>query len=691
MFFSRLHHRTQNTRKFVYSIGIGIGMQLCTASAIAREMVDLDSISVSSQSAKASDPIPGELVLDGPQLFVRQQATTLGGLLDGLPGVTGSWYGPNSNRPVVRGLDGNRVGIFANDLPSMDASSVSFDHNTPINPLGLERVSLLRGPEALLYDGGAVGGVIKAQSAAIPMLPVDGVVGRMQLQGDTGYDQRQGAVAVDAGNGRFAVHADGFREQAGDYLAPGGYSGPSRVDGRIGNSGNRQYGGAIGFSLTGNDTMVGVAVNQAWDNYGVIVDPATRIDMRSKHYTLKGRHIFGEAGVHQIRVELGHGNYQHQELSDGVVATTFRNRGDSARVELMSHVSDIDLRYGLQYRDFDFSALGDEPFLPQTQTRQLGLFGLGKWQASTWSIDLAGRVDRTRVFSNGAADTGIDRFGPAVSRNFTPVSLAISSEYRLNDGWRVTAGLAHNERAPAFDELFANGPHDATGAYEIGSAQLGVERSRTVDVGVRWEQPHSRMGLTGYYSRYRNYIGLLATGLCRDPDGVQVVCGTSDALPEYDYAGIEARFYGLELTAELELYRLEDHRIALELSGELVRADNLTTRQPLPRIAPLMFTPALSWSNGLWQGRLEAKLAARQTRVPTTDAGSETPGYVLVNLKLTRQFSAPLGMNRLAGQWYLAINNLTDRTAFSAGSIDTMRYLAPKPGRSLSGGVQLLF
>ncbi|ACX96025.1 TonB-dependent receptor [Halothiobacillus neapolitanus] len=659
--------------------------------SINGQTTDLGEIAIQAPATVIGMPGAPTIVLDGPALFERQGASTLGGLLDGLPGLSSTWYGPNSNRPVIRGLDAHRVGIFSNGLPALDASAVSYDHNAPVNPLSLDRVEILRGPQALLYSGGAAGGVIKTDNSAIAMQPVEGVSGRAQLQGDMGYGRTSSAASVDAGNGLYALHLDGFLQNSGNYNAPDGYAGPSLDSGKIRNSADRQRGGTVGFSLTGTDSSIGFSIGQSRDYYGVIVDPATRIDMRSTQYDFKAQQRNLSGFVQQVTLEANHTDYQHQELDDGVPATTFKNKGNSLRFALQSELMGLNWQYGLQYSQFDFSALGDEGFLPKTHTRNIGGFAVGEGTRGAWSYSVGARVERVRVQSDGAGTTGVDRFGTPDSRTFTPASASLSLAYQFLPQWHVIGQLSHNERAPAFDELYANGPHDATGAYELGNANLKTERSNTVEVGLRWQHEKAQFSTTAYLSDYQNYIGLLGTDRCRDEDGGAISCTNADALPEYDYSGVRARIYGVELSGLWPVLSHQGHAIDVRVVADVLHAQNRSDGEPLPRIAPLTVTPALQWHYGLWSAQLEVPMAARQTRVPATDSAGETPGYVMVNARLTRQFTPPFGEGRVGGQWYVALSNLTDRTVYSASSIDTLRLLAPKPGRSLSAGVQLLF
>ena len=680
-------------RQFAVKIWLSAGLLggLAAGSALADEAVNLGEIAV--QAPPSVIGLPGEptVIREGASLFAHQDGGTLGAALSGLPGLGSTWYGPNSNRPIVRGLDGHRVAIVTDGMPALDASAVSYDHNAPVNPLSLNRIEVLRGPASLKYSGGAAGGVVAAEDGAIALRPVTGVSGRVQWQASSASRRLATATSVDAGNGEYALHVDGFASHAGDYLAPRGYGGASLGDGRIDNSASTQRGGTLGFSLTGERGAVGLSIGQTRDRYGVIVDPATTIDMRSTNYALKAERRQVADWLNSVTVSVNRTNYQHQELDDGVPATTFRNRGGSVRLGLNSDALGLNWDYGLQYTGFEFSALGDESFLPVTQTRQWAAFTVGQGAAGRWQYSVGARVERVSVHSDGAGDSGVARFGGAQTRQSTPISASLSLAYELATNWQAIATLSHNERAAAFDELFANGPHDATAAYELGDPNLARERSHTLEAGLRWQAGEAKFSATGYVSQYQNFIGLMGTDRCRDDAGDVVACNAADALPEFDYQGVRARLVGAELSGQHPLGQWGANQFSGRLTANALRADNLSAGEPLPRIAPYSVTPALIWQRRAVSVELSTPMVARQSRVPATDTAGATPGYVMVNLRASGSFVPMLGQRAVGALWYIALDNLTDRTAYVATSIDTMRLLAPKPGRSLNAGLQLSF
>jgi iron complex outermembrane receptor protein len=134
----------------------------------------LDTVTVTGNPLAASDLIAPATILSGENLLLKRQGS-LGETLDGLPGVSSTYFGPVASRPTVRGLDGDRIRILNNGGASADASGLSFDHAVPIDPLTIERVEVLRGPGALQYGGSAVGGVVNVINSRIqPEASFDG-------------------------------------------------------------------------------------------------------------------------------------------------------------------------------------------------------------------------------------------------------------------------------------------------------------------------------------------------------------------------------------------------------------------------------------------------------------------------------------------------------------------------------------
>jgi iron complex outermembrane receptor protein len=626
-------------------------------------------------------------VLSGEELILRR-GSSLGETLDGQPGVASTYFGPNANRPVIRGLDGDRVRMLSNSGGSVDASSLSFDHAVPIDPLVVERIEVLRGPAALLYGGSAIGGVVNAIDNRIPKAPLDAISGAAELRLGGAERERGGGAVLEAGNGRFAVHADAFGRETSDLIVPlhtpvagdGTTLAPTR---RVRNSAARTQGGALGASWTFAGGYLGLAADTYDSDYGPVAEEDVTIRMKRHHVALAGEWRDLGGPFRTIRLRLDDTRYRHREIEgDGEVGTTFESSGGEGRLEL-EHAPLGPLKgvLGVQAESTRFSALGEEAFVPSTRTRKQALFLLEEMASpfGTWNGGV--RVERARVASEGDADPDQPRFGPPVERSFTLTSASLGNSWPLSPTWTLSGTFGSTARAPTSFELFANGVHAATGAFERGDASLGRERGNNVDLALQWKSGTDHVRLGVFAARFDDFVSLEATG-----NSVSVIGDDGpESFPEFVYRAVPAELRGIELEAGHRL--LEREAWTLDLSGKLdaIRGNNRDSGEPLPRIAPLRLRLGLDAARGPWLGRVELDVAARQDRVARTDRS--THGYALLNLAFSHRFQFG-GTDVFA---YLKATNLFDRLAYSATTTETIRGLVPLPGRAIKAGLRLDF
>jgi iron complex outermembrane receptor protein len=280
-------------------------------------------------------------------------------------------------------------------------------------------------------------------------------------------------------------------------------------------------------------------------------------------------------------------------------------------------------------------------------------------------LSLGARIGHAKIDSEGDGP-GQVQFGPPQSRSFTPFSAAVGGIYSLAASWQLSANVAYTERSPSFYELYANGLHIATGAYEVGDPNQAMEQGINLDVALQWKEGNNIFRAGAFYSDFSNYIALLATGQLVDTD--------EGPVPEFAFTGVPAKLYGIEIEGT---WRVLDNANVLDLIGKLdtMRATNEAIGQPLPRIPPLRLTAGTNWSMGPWAARAEVVYAAEQDRIPIYDV--PTPAYTIVNLGASYR----LNFTGAEGLVFLRLNNLTNELAYNATTIGTVRPLAPLPGR----------
>ncbi|WP_041675086.1 TonB-dependent receptor [Ramlibacter tataouinensis] len=641
----------------------------------------LPQVTVTGNPLGATDlAVPAERY-GGTGLLLRSQST-LGETLNHTPGVSSTGFGPNASRPVIRGLDGDRIRILNNGGASVDASGLSFDHAVPLDPIAVDSIEVLRGPGALLYGGSAVGGVVNVIDNRIPRAPVQGLTGRLDASYATGAREKAGAAMVEGGNERFALHVDAFGRDARDVRVPVTLpctrGDETRLARRVCNSAAESHGGALGGSVfLDRGGYLGASVASFRKDYGTVAEDEVTIDMKSDRYALEGLWRAAGGPVDSIKAQFGHTDYRHTEFDAGEAGTLFRNRGNDWRIELRHRpLGPLEGVAGLQGEHTRFAADGEEAFAPYSRTRQQALFVYEELATGWGKLTFGGRTESVRVESLGNPE--VDRFATG-GRRFRANSYALGALWQLAPAWQLSGNLAHTERAPRDYELFANGPHVATGAYELGDATLDKERSDNLDLGLQWKQGPSSARLGAFVTRFRNYISLESTG-------AEVETEEGEFLPGFAYRQVPARFQGLEADGTARLLE-RGHTLDLEWRGDLVRATHRGTGEPLPRIPPARAGATLVGARGPWSARVGFDAAARQDRVP--EGERETGGYTLWHAALTYRTKAGLA----DALWYARLDNATDKLAYSATSIltQTAPGRSPLAGRSLRLGVQANF
>jgi iron complex outermembrane receptor protein len=649
----------------------------------------LAPVLVTANPLGLDQPLAPATVLEGRTLSLKR-GSTLGATLDGEPGVSTTGYGPWVARPIIRGMDGDRIRILQNGVGIVDASALSYDHALPQSPLSAERIEVVRGPAALLYGGNAVGGVVNTLDNRIPSEPITTPQGRVELDYASANRAREVAADFAAGTERFALHVDAFHQDSGLLRIPG-YARSARlraVDGvdqpqdQLPNSDGRADGAGVGGSLFWDNGYLGLSYGIYDANYGSVAEPSVRLRMHQDQLKLAGEVRDLAGPIQSVKFNLGYTDYQHMEIDDGTVGTQFKNRGYEGRIEARhAPLGPLQGVIGAQFANTRFAALGDEALVPETQTRTAALFALESWQASNnWLLQLGGRLEHTETSPAPATDS---RFAGSSARSFAAGSASLGAQYALTPALKIVANGGYTERAPTFYELYANGPHAATGQYLVGNADAQKEQVLSFDLALRYGERHDQASVGVFYNRFRNYLAELNTGRYRNDAGDVVDRDEPDALPEARYSSVAAEFYGVEFSGGTRIYDAGSRFFDLSLRGDYIRANNRDTGEPLPRIAPLRMTLGASYGDGNWLGGLDVTHAWAQDRVPANDLPSDA--YTTVGLNVSYQFR----LQQVQWLAYLRGDNLGNAEIRQASSV--LRDIAPEAGRSVKVGLKAAF
>jgi iron complex outermembrane recepter protein len=665
-----------------------------------------EDIVVTAPYVERLDILSGTSAISG-EILAEKTRAQLGDILTSLPGVSATSFSPGASRPVLRGYQGNRVAVLTDGIGNIDASNTSADHAVTIDTLTVERIEVLRGPAVLLFGGQAVGGAVNALDKRIPRsIPDEAIhVDALAGYGSAARDWSGGASIDMPLTDRVIVHLDGSYRNSDDVRTGGYVLSPNlRTElldfageetsegnleeaaearaladqrGRIPNSAVKTWtaGGGIAFIDDGGNLGVSYSIYDT--NYGIPARPGAShahegeesaegevpvtIGLRQYRLDFRGEVNLGDGLFEKLRLRAGYADYTHTEFEGDEIGTVFNSQGIEARAEFVqNNRNGWRGASGVQYQTRDFEAIGAEAFVPPNITHQYGLFTLQEYTSGNLDAEVAVRFD--------TAELRADTLG--LSRSFNNVSAAFGLGYHIGD-LKIGANISRTGRAPAVEELFSNGPHIATQAFEVGNPDLKSERAWNGELYARYETPATAFSATVYTNRFDNFIYEVDTG------------DVEDDLPLFQYFQNDAKVWGVEFQGSQRLASLGAAKLSVDGVADYTRAKISSGGGNVPRIPPLRLLGGAELSSASFDLRGEVEWSDDQEKT----AAFETPtkGFTLVNASATWR---PFGRGRNIAL-IASANNIFDVTARRAASFT--KDFVPLAGRDFRVTARLSF
>jgi iron complex outermembrane recepter protein len=605
--------------------------------------VDLDEVIVTASPTASGFRYQPDMAYSGESLQRRSEAS-FGEMLNGEPGVAMRSMGSAPARPVIRGMDGDRILVLENGERMGDISETSADHTISLDPMVANRLEVVRGPASLLYGSSALGGVINLMTTDIPDRWDPGPSGVVSLQGATMNNMGAGFGRFTHGNDNIAFTGRFAYRQSGDITTPDGLVRGTSMNNLDASAGagfirGRSTGG-LSFSLT--DMAYGIPENVTTADEGVDIliqrqALQGRINYRRNGFFDRGQFRFSatrmfqqeieyaiEEGLHEEDVEIEYTKYafsstytmQHKPFE-------FFDRG---AVGLNLHAHNLDVG-------------GDEAYTPGERRINLGIFTFQEIPLSRSMRLQAGlRLDLQHI---GALPNHM--FPQAGStRNAINHTGSIGFNHRPVEGLEVGGQFARSHRNPSVEELFADGPHLGLGVYEVGNIDLRDEIGQGADLFISWNNGFIDFEVAGFINYFRNYIIFEPTG---DVD-------PGSGYPVFRYTGEEARLLGGELSALIRPFENLELRLGADyVDGRRIHNGSLY----LPFIPPLRFSAGIEYDfRQAWiGGRLQS--VASQTRVAPEE--ETTGGYNLLGISAGYRLASPFRQVIM-----LRVDNLLDES-----------------------------
>lgn len=609
-------------------------------------------------------------VLAGQELQQELEGT-VGETLQYEPGVAMRSLGPGPSRPVIRGLDGDRVVVLEDGQRVGDLSSQSADHGVTVNPASAQRIEVVRGPATLLYGANAIGGLVNVVTDKIPTAPMQGARGNLTATFGSSAGEALGAGDVHLGNGRWVAHLGGGASRRGNFSTP---------EGEVANSQSRSGFFSGGGAWTSDRIFAGASYAFDDTEYGVPVVEEGNISLTPRRHAFTARS--GGTGLNgpvtSYRATLGVRSYEHSEIDAGEIGTTFEN--DTREGELLlSHrpLGRFSGTVGTWLLNRDFASVGEEALSPPIDQNGAALF---LYEEVTWphvTLQFGGRFDHTSFSPEGGLP----------SRDFNEVSASAGLLIRpapADDRLVFAISVARAARNPALEELYFYGPHPGNLAFEVGNPSLGAERAFGIDLSVRARTERFR----GEVSVFRNAIDDF---IFRNPidegefdareeefderfnvshGGDEGEDAHADEFPFVEFVGADSVLWGFEAHGDVEVVP----GLFAEATVDLVRGELTDSGDPLPRMPPFRLTTGGRWQRNALQAGGSVTFAGDQTRV----FGAETPtaGYGMLRLFTSYSFGTGAATHTVTAR----LDNATNETY--RNHLNYLKDVLPEIGRN---------
>lgn len=674
------------------------------------EVIVINASPLDKTALESAQPVN---IISGDALK-QLHAHSLGETLALEPGINNTHFANVAGSPIIRGLGGPRVKITQNGLDTGDVSRGSPDHAVTTETSTAKQIEVLRGPATLLYGSGAIGGVINVVDNRIPSEPVYGLQGNANVSLSNNNDNKEGSYDLQIGNGNWTLYTDAFIRRADDYETPSFLNDEGEVVDHVENTFVDAEGGTVGGSYQFDDGFFGVSYQGLYQEYGIpghahgeeehedehgeeenhVEESGPYANLEQERIQLAGQWRNPFSGFNRLDFRGALTDYQHQEIEENFVSTQFENEQKEIRlIGQHKEIAGWEGAVGWQWDISDKAAFGEEAFTPNTSRRTQGLFWVVEQEFGAHHVDLGVRHERTSLSSD---EQKLD--------TFDATSASAGYLYHFSDHTSVSFNLSHAERAPAANEVFANGNHFATRTYELGLAYelheeeggeyhieasdtaVSTETSNNIDVGFHYENESFHANANVFYNRVDDFIYDGFTGLNSEQihgdeghDEHEGEHEHGEALQVVQFSQVNAELYGYELELDWQLndqwsvHGFSDYTRAKQRDG-----DNLP-RIPAQRVGTELRYQAVSWDGSLGYTRYleQDKTALNET---TTDA------YGLLNARVNLY---PDWLANYGATLYLKGENLTNQLGFVHSSF--LKEDAPVTGRRFQAGVSISF
>lgn len=601
----------------------------------------------------------------------RDLDVTLSGTLSNQAGFSERSMGAAPGRPVMRGLGDERVLILEDGGRTGDVSWTSADHSVTVDPSSADEIEIARGPAALEYGSGAIGGVINVVSNKIPTSIPNRATGNVSLQGASVNQGLMGATSVKVPYNDFVLNLDLSGRMGQDYQTPAG---------TLTNTAIRTADNGFGLGYIRPWGYAGISGSVYYSEYGIPPDPLgghpSGVDIEMYKYHTEGRAeiVFDHPLFNLLEARGSFIRYHHVEIeARGVIGTQYDMYTSTGSLKLRNKGWGFfdEGVIGVWGEHVDYSVFGSRT--PNSASVSGAVFVIQEMDIGNLHLEAGLRLNH--FVATPERERPNSFIGHVRERSFSGLESSITGIYSLGRGFHLGSTFMHTWRSPTLEELYSEGPHLAAFAFEVGNPDLDAERGFGSELFARYLTSTATMEAAVYYNHFDNYLYAQDTGRPSIPRA---------DLNEFKYIGTQATMYGAELSSEIKMFNnfAVEGNVSFTIGDRVIpeeerEATGLTeTEQPLPMMPPLKGNIGLRYNLNEFTIGGRVRAAASQTRLGEIE--TPTDAYAVVDLNAQFRFDWGGTLNTVS----LSAQNLFNTEYYN--HLSRVKDLFAEPGRNIS-------
>ncbi len=726
--------------KFFNAFIVMTASSMFSLSILAQDVEEIVVTSALIDSTEITNPL---YVINGDEI-VNDATTSLGDAIDGYLGISMADYGAAVGQPIIRGMSGPRVKILKNGMVNRDVSGLGVDHLNDVDLNDIQQIEIVKGPSSLLYANGTIGGIINVVDDCIAAMNFEIPEVKIGYETQSVNDGSSEFVNLKRNINGFNINFGYKNSEFGNYDIPNGailheeehedeHGDEHEEDlGYVNNSDFAVEATKFGISKVGDWGYVGLSVDSLKSVYGIPFHGDEHEDEHSdehdddhgnehgdeeeheeerifsttdsESFTIKGSYNVNGGLVKKIDYtyrdsdytlteahaeEEGHEEHEDEEEHEEHAPTNFINNATEygAIFDMSNDV--MTQKFSFNYVEENTSIFGEEAFMNPANNEVLTLGYFVGRDFDPFHLDFGMRLDQIdRSGTVTDEDHGdIDSYNVNENTN----SFAISIGRDLTDSLDINLGFSSVERMPSVIELFMNGPHLATGRFEVGDPTLSSETSNNIDISFNFDNGEYFGYASFYINDVDNYITLM------DEDDDHEMHGDEHHEDEDEHHEDEDEHHEdeddhghgnlihanyIQEDAEFDGYEIEFGRtidlgkgqLKLSFGRDVVNA-KFSDGHNVPRINPSRNVYSLSYAQEDVVFKLDLKDVAKQNDFG--EGESATDAYQMLDTRVTKTFNLN-GSNNL--KVTLFGKNLLDEVARNHSSF--VKNEVPLPGRN---------